>query len=303
MPDTPGAPLANPKADRVRALLAKGDLVMMPCCYDGISASLIEQAGFDLTFLSGFAVSVSRIGAPDVGLMSYGEVRDQARNVLEAISIPMMVDGDTGYGNPMNVERTVEGFARAGCAGVMIEDQVAPKRCGHTAGKAVVDREEAYDRIRAAVTAKGRTDILIKARTDARRDHGLPEAIARAQIFAELGADIVFVEEPLSIEEMRTICTEVKAPVVANMLEGGQTPLLPPAQLADLGFAIAAYPLTCLSAAMRAMTAALQDLKQGQDPADRLMTFDDLKKAVGFDQYYEAEARYVQARGASDQPG
>src|SRR6056297_1469402 len=213
-------PVPNPKADRVRDLLAKGELIMMPCCYDGISARLIEQAGFDLTFLSGFSASVSRIGAPDVGLMSYGEVLDQARNILEAIDIPMMADGDTGYGNPVNVERTVEGFARAGCAGVMIEDQVAPKRCGHIAGKAVVDREEAMDRIRAAVAARGRRDILIKARTDARRNHGLAEAIARAQAFADLGADIVFIEEPVSREEMATICAEMPVPTVANMLEG-----------------------------------------------------------------------------------
>lgn len=288
MPD----PLPNPSADRLRALLARGELIMMPCCFDGISARLIQQAGFELTFLSGFAASVSRIGAPDVGLMSYGEVRDQARNVLEAIDIPMMVDGDTGYGNPMNVERTVEGFARAGCAGVMIEDQIAPKRCGHTAGKAVVDREEACDRIRAAVAARGRSDILIKARTDARRDHGLAEAIARAQMFAELGADIVFIEEPLDVGEMRTLCAEVDAPMVANMLEGGQTPILPPAELADLGFAIAAYPLTCLSSAMRAMGETLQALKSGADVTGSLMPFDALRRTVGFDDYYAAEARY-----------
>jgi len=216
-------------------------------------------------------------------------VRDQARNVLEAVAIPMMVDDDTGYGNPMNVERTVEGFGRAGCAGVMIEDQVAPKRCGHTAGKAVVDREEAYNRIRAAAAARGRCDILIKARTDARRDHGLAEAIAHAQMFAALGANIVFIEEPLSVEEMRILCAEVDAPMVANMLEGGQTPILPPAQLGDLGFAIAAYPLTCLSAAMQSMSGAL-------------LPFDQLRKAVGFDDFYAAEARYksTQRQGTKD---
>lgn len=289
----PAVPWPNPQADRLRQLLAQGDLIVMPCCYDGISAKLIEQAGFDLTFLSGFSASVSRIGAPDVGLMSFGEVRDQARNVLEAISIPMMVDGDTGYGNPMNVERTVDGFARAGCAGVMIEDQVAPKRCGHTSGKAVVDREEAYDRIRAAVAARGRSDILIKARTDARRDHGLAEAITRAQMFTELGADIVFVEEPFSVDEMRTICAEVGAPTVANMLEGGQTPILPPEQLADIGFAIAAYPLTCLSSAMQAMTQTLTALKAGRPYDNALMPFDDLRRVVGFDDYYAAEERYL----------
>ncbi|WP_300037371.1 isocitrate lyase/PEP mutase family protein [uncultured Roseobacter sp.] len=282
----------NPQADQLRKLLRRDGMIMMPCCFDGISARLVEQAGFELTFLSGFSASVSRIGAPDVGLMSYGEVLDQARNVMEGITIPMMVDGDTGYGNPMNVERTVEGFARAGCAGVMIEDQVAPKRCGHTARKAVVDREEAFDRIRAAVVARGRADILIKARTDARRDHGLGEAIARAQTFAELGADIVFIEEPFDVDEMRTICAEVPVPTVANMLEGGQTPILPPSELEKLGFAVAAYPLACLSAAMRAMTETLADLKAGRDHTAGLMPFDELRRRVGFEDYYRAEDRY-----------
>jgi 2-methylisocitrate lyase-like PEP mutase family enzyme len=289
------APLPNPAADRLRALLARPGLILMPCCYDALSARLIEQAGFDLTFLSGFAASASRIGAPDLGLMSYGEVRDQARNVLEAISIPMMVDGDTGYGNPMNVLRTVEGFARAGCAGVMIEDQVAPKRCGHTRGKAVTDREEAFDRIRAAVEARGTADIVIKARTDARRDHGLAEAIARAQVFAELGAEMIFVEEPFDTDEMRTICAEVPGASVANMLEGGQTPILPPAALEELGFKVAAYPLAALSAAMRAIVDTLAKLKAGEDHTGGLMGFAELRERIGFDAYYETEARYARA--------
>jgi len=282
----------NPNADRLRILLAKEGLVTMPCCYDALSAKLIEQSGFELTFLSGFAASVSRIGAPDVGLMSYGEVLDQARNVLGSLSIPMMVDGDTGYGNQMNVERTVEGFAKAGAAAVMIEDQVAPKRCGHTRGKAVVDREEAYDRIRAAVEARSRSDILIKARTDARRDHGLDEAISRGQMAAELGAGLVFIEEPFDTQEMRTIATEIPVPTVANMLEGGQTPILPPAELEDLGFAIAAYPLACLSSAMKAMLDTLAQLRTGADHTSGLLTFEDLRTRVGFDAYYAAEAKY-----------
>lgn len=288
--------LPNRQAARLRALLAREELVMMPCCFDGLSARLIGQAGFELTFLSGFAASVSRIGAPDVGLMSYGEVLDQARNVMEVLDIPMIVDGDTGYGNPMNVERTVEGFARAGCAGVMIEDQVSPKRCGHTAGKTVVDRQEACDRIRAAVEAKHRADIVVKARTDARRHHGLGEAIDRVNMFAELGAEIVFVEEPMSVDEMRTICAEVSVPTVANMLEGGQTPILPPAALHGMGFAIAAYPLACLSSAMQAMTTTLDLLKSGDDHTGGLMDFNDLRRRVGFNDYYEAEARYSGGR-------
>jgi 2-methylisocitrate lyase-like PEP mutase family enzyme len=164
------------QADKLRALLAQDKLNVMPCCFDALSAKLIEQAGFDLTFMSGFATSASRIGQPDLGLMSYAEVLDQARNITDAIQIPLIADGDTGYGNAMNVRRTVTGFAKAGAAAVMIEDQLAPKRCGHTPGKAVVSRAEAFDRIRAAQDAKDAgADILILARTDARHDHGLPK--------------------------------------------------------------------------------------------------------------------------------
>ena len=181
-------------SEELRTRLTEGGLNVMPCCFDALSAKLIEQAGFGLTFMSGFAASASRIGAPDLGLMSYGEVVDHARNICDAVTIPVLGDGDTGYGNAMNVRRTVEGFAKAGCAAVMIEDQLAPKRCGHTPGKAVVGRDEAFDRIKAAVDARAERDILILARTDARHEHGLAEAIDRAAKFAELGADILFVE-------------------------------------------------------------------------------------------------------------
>ncbi|RVT82324.1 isocitrate lyase/PEP mutase family protein [Rhodobacteraceae bacterium CCMM004] len=284
--------MPNPMADRLRALLARRELIVMPCCYDALSAKLIQQAGFDLTFLSGFSAAASRIGAPDTGLMSYGEVLDQARNVIEAIDIPMMADGDTGHGNAMNVARTVEGFARAGCAGVMIEDQVAPKRCGHTEGKSVVGRDEALDRVRAAVDARGRRDILILARTDARRQHGLDEALWRARAFADLGADIVFVEEPYNTAEMARIVAETGAPTMANMLEGGQTPILPPAALAEMGFAIAAYPLTALSAAMQAIVMALDRLKAGEDHTAGLMPLAEMKERIGFAAYHTAAGRY-----------
>jgi len=278
--------IANPMADRLRAVIARGELIKMPCCFDALSARLIEQAGFELTFLSGFGASASRIGAPDTGLMSFGEVLDQARNAMHPLTIPMMADGDTGHGNPMNVMRTVTGFARAGCAAVMIEDQVAPKRCGHTEGKSVVGRAEAIERIHAALEARASHDILILARTDARRTHGLDEALARAEAFAGIGADILFVEEPYTIEEMATICTSVKGVHLANMLEGGQTPVLPPQQLEELGFSIDAYPLTLLSAAMKAMNAALLDLAAGQSTDRHLLEFSDLRRQIGFDDYH-----------------
>lgn len=284
-------------ADKLRALLAQEKLHVMPCCFDALSARLIEQAGFGLTFMSGFAASASRIGQPDLGLMSYGEVLDQARNIADAVQIPLLADGDTGYGNAMNVRRTVAGFAKAGAAAVMIEDQVAPKRCGHTPGKAVVAREEAFDRIRAANDAKeAGADILILARTDARHEHGLGEAIGRAAKFSELGADILFVEAPRSIGEMETICRELPGPKMANIVEGGETPDLPHKELEDLGFAIAAYPLTLMASAMQAMVHTLERLKSDQDRTADLMDFRELRERIGFNDYYEVSSRYETSR-------
>ncbi|MEO3480494.1 isocitrate lyase/PEP mutase family protein [Phaeobacter sp. CAU 1743] len=280
-------------ADRLRALLAQPRLHTMPCAYDALSAKLIEQAGFDLTFMTGFGASASRIGAPDLGLMSYGEVLDQARNIAGAISVPLIADGDTGYGNAMNVRRTVQGMANAGCAAVMIEDQLAPKRCGHTPGKAVVGREEAFDRIRAAVDAREEgQDILILARTDARHDHGLNEALTRAQKFRELGADIIFVEAPRSEAEMREVCAATDAPNMANIVEGGETPDLPPEALQEIGYRIAAYPLSLMASAMQAMMQTLAEMKAGQ-PRSNLMDFMELRRRIGFDDYYEASERYA----------
>jgi 2-methylisocitrate lyase-like PEP mutase family enzyme len=278
--------------NKLRALLRTDRLHVMPCCFDALSAKLIEQEGFGLTFMSGFAASASRIGAPDLGLMSYGEVVDQARNICDATNIPVIADGDTGYGNAMNVRRTVAGFARAGCAAVLIEDQVAPKRCGHTPGKQVVGREEAFDRIKAAVDARENDDILIMARTDARHEHGLGEAIDRAAKFAELGADILFVEAPKTVAEMRQVCDELPGPKMANIVEGGETPNLTHEELRDIGYAIAAYPLTLMATAMQAMTKALHALRDDTDRSPLLMDFAELRDRIGFNEYYTTSAAY-----------
>lgn len=286
-------PAMTTPANILRALLNEDKLHVMPCCYDALSAKLIEQAGFDLTFMSGFAASASRIGQPDLGLMSYGEVLDQARNIADAIRIPLLADGDTGYGNAMNVRRTIAGFAKAGAAAVMIEDQLAPKRCGHTPGKAVVSRQEAFDRIRAAVEARDAgADILILARTDARHDHGLGEAIDRAMMFKELGADILFVEAPMTTGEMEDICRELPGPKMVNIVEGGETPELSQKQLRDIGFSLAAYPLTLMASAMQAMVGTLAKLKSDEDRSQDLMNFPDLRKRIGFNDYYEVSAAY-----------
>ena len=287
--------------DKLRALLKEDRLHVMPCCFDALSARMIAQAGFEISFMSGFAVSAARIGAPDTGLISYGEMLDQGRNICAAVDIPVIGDGDTGYGNALNVRRTVEGYARAGFAAVMIEDQVMPKRCGHTRGKTVVDRAEASERVRAAIDARNEgTDILILARTDARATDGLAEAIARGQAFAELGADILFVESPRSDKEMRQICAEIPGIHMANLLEGGDTPILPPDALKEMGYRLAAFPLTLISAAMKGMADALNALKAGRQ-AENILDFAQLRKTVGFNAYYDLEARYARGRdGAAE---
>ncbi len=226
----------TPAAAKLEALLQEPGLLVMPSCFDALSARLIERAGFPLAFMSGFAVSASRLGLPDTGLISYGEMLDQGRNVCGAVSIPVIGDGDTGYGNALNVKRTIEGYARTGFACVMIEDQVAPKRCGHTRGKAVVPRGEALARIRAAVDARDEgAGILIMARTDARATDGIDEALWRANAFAEAGADILFLEAPRDEDEMRAFCAGAPGPKMANMVEQGDTPLLAPARLEEIG--------------------------------------------------------------------
>ena len=287
----------NKMAAKLREKIANGDFMPMPCCFDALSAKMIEQAGFGVTFMSGFAASASRLGQPDLGLMSYAEVVDQARNITDAISIPVIVDGDTGYGNAMNVRRTVEGFAKAGCAGVLIEDQLAPKRCGHTPGKDVVSRDEAFDRIKAAVDARQEgTDILIMGRTDANHTHGLDEAIHRGKQYQEIGADIVFIEAPKTVEEMETICREVPGCHMANIVEGGLTPNLSMEQLQDVGFQFVAYPLTLLAASMQAMKQTLELMRQDLPRANHLMDFEELRERIGFNEYYETSQVYETSR-------
>ncbi len=277
----------------LRGLLAEPRLHLMPCCFDAFSARLIERAGFRLTFMSGFAVSAVRLGLPDTGLISYGEMLDQGRSLCDAVTIPVIGDADTGYGNALNVKRTVWGYARAGFACAMIEDQLAPKRCGHTRGKDVVPRAEALARIRAAVDAREEgAGILVMARTDARAALGLEEAIWRGRAFVDLGADVVFVEAPLDESELERVARDVPGPKMVNLVEGGDTPLLPAARLEALGYRIAARPLTLLAAAARAMEQTLVALREGREPAG-LLPFAELRDRVGFPAYDAEQQRYA----------
>lgn len=280
-------------AQKLRQLLDQPGILVMPGCFDAFSARLVERAGFRVAFMGGFAVSASRIGMPDTGLISYAEMLDQGCNICSAVSIPVIGDGDTGYGNALNVQRTVIGYARAGFACVMIEDQIAPKRCGHTRGKQVVSRDEAVSRIQAAVDARNEgSDLLILARTDANATDGIGEAIARVKAFAEAGADITFLEAPRNEDEMRAYCDQVAGPKMANLVEQGDTPMLPPSQLEALGYKLALYPLTLILAAQRAMTEALAGMARGTHP-DALADFSELREVVGFPDYYEAEKKYA----------
>ncbi len=285
------------KAAKLKRLLAQDTCHLVPCCWDGLSAKMIGQAGAPFTFMSGFAVSAAQLGEPDLGLISYGEIAGQLRNICAATPMPVIGDGDTGYGNALNVERTVKGYAAAGAACIMIEDQVAPKRCGHTKGKLVVDRAEAIDRITAAAHARDEVrksggDILILARTDARAMLGLEEAIWRANAFRDAGADILFVEAPQSPAEMKRLTREAPGIHMANMVEGGATPILPMHELRELGYGFAIFPLTLMSSAMKAIKLSLAAMIAGRHPAENVMDFAALRKEIGFDGYYDAEQRY-----------
>ncbi|MEZ7846470.1 MAG: isocitrate lyase/PEP mutase family protein [Rhodospirillales bacterium] len=280
-------------ADELKDLLNKPGIITLPGCYDAMSAKLIERAGFSGTFMSGFMVAAARIGMPDTGLISYSEMLDQGRNIAAAVSIPVIGDGDTGYGNAMNVKRTVDGYAQAGMACVMIEDQLAPKRCGHTIGKQVVSREDAYVRLRAAVDAREEgADILIMARTDANGTDGLDEAIERCKAFMDIGVDITFLEAPRDEAEMERYCKEVPGPKMANMVEQGSSPFLTPPKLEEIGYKIVIYPASLMLARIAASNRVLATLNDGHDTTANA-TFLELQDVVGFPQYYADEKKYV----------
>ena len=250
-------------------IIAREGMLLAPGVYDALSAKLARQAGFEAMFISGYSVAASHLGVPDIGLLTQTEVIDAARRVCRSVDCPVIVDADTGYGSVVNVVRTVKELVAAGAKGCFLEDQVWPKRCGHMKGKKVVPLEEHAGRIRAAVDARGSADFFIVARTDAREATGsLDDAIARARAYKAAGADGLFVEAPQSRAELERISRELEPPYVANMLEGGVTPLLTREELASLGFRIAVFPLSGLFAAARAMKEVFAHLKEKGTTSD-----------------------------------
>uniref|UniRef100_A0A1D1XWF0 2,3-dimethylmalate lyase n=1 Tax=Anthurium amnicola TaxID=1678845 RepID=A0A1D1XWF0_9ARAE len=294
-------------AKALRDILETPGIHQGPACFDALSAKLVERAGFQFCFTSGFSVSAARLCLPDVGLISYGEMVDQGYQITQAVSIPVIGDGDNGYGNQMNVKRTVKGFIRAGFAGIILEDQVAPKACGHTQGRKVVSREESVMRIKAAIDAREESgsDIVIVARTDSRQAVSLDESLWRSRAFADAGADVLFIDALASREEMKAFCDiSPLLPKMANMLEGGgKTPILNPIELEEIGFKIVSYPLSLIGVSIRAMQDALTAIKSGRvPPPGSLPSFEEIKEIIGFNDYYEEEKRYstsVSRRGYS----
>jgi 2,3-dimethylmalate lyase len=289
---------ADGRGPSLRERVHAGEMVLAPGCYDALGARLIEEAGFPAAYMTGFGSAASRLGRPDIGLMSMTEMVDNARRIVSAVDIPVIADADTGYGNSINVIRTVREYEAAGIAAIHLEDQVMPKKCGHMAGKQLIGAAEMAAKIAAAVAARRSPDFLIVARTDARAVEGLDGALARARRYREAGADALFVEAPQSVEEIEAVAEAFPdVPLLFNYAEGGKTPAVTYDFLRELGFALVIFPLTLLLSATGAMRAALARVKADGTPLEllpSLVGFDEFLELVGIDEIRELEQRFAE---------
>jgi 2-methylisocitrate lyase-like PEP mutase family enzyme len=277
-----------------KALLKREQPLLLPCAHDALAARLIERAGFDAYAIGGYALVGARHALPDIGLVGYAEMSAGVRDIMSGSSLPVMVDTDHGYGDIKNVTRTIQGYEAMGVSSIFMEDQTAPKRCGHMAGKTVIDAREMAAKIRAAVAARRSPDFFIVARTDARAVHGLDEALRRGEMYLEAGADGLFIEAPETVEELEKVGRTFQGvPQLANMVEGGgQTPVLPPAELYRLGFNMIAYPTTLLFRVARTIEKALGDLKAGRAVAGSdVVGFADFKDITNFADWAKVDDR------------
>jgi methylisocitrate lyase len=283
------------KARLVRRLLTEQGQLVMPGVFDTLSAKIAARAGFEVVFITGYSLSATLLGEPDFGLLTQTEVVNATQRICSVIDTPVIVDADTGYGNAINVVRTVQDLIRAGAAGMFLEDQVWPKRCGHMKGKQVIPLDEQLKKLRAAIEAKKDNDFYIVARTDSRQALGLSEAITRGIAFKQVGADAVFIEAPETKEEMKEISRHVPGPLVANMLERGVTPLMSPEELKRLGFDLVVWPLAPLYSVAKTLTEVYSTLRREGSTTkilDRLMPFDDFNQIVGLEEKYSLDQRY-----------
>jgi 2,3-dimethylmalate lyase len=290
------APAALSAPARLRQLLLSGHPLLAPGAYDALSARLIEQAGFECAYMTGFGTTASLLGRPDIGLLGGAEMADQGRRLVKAINIPLIADADTGYGNALNVIRTVQDYEQAGVAGLHLEDQVLPKRCGHMDGKQVIPVGEMVGKIQAAVAARRDPDLVIIARTDARAEEGLDAAIARSRAYSAAGADLLFVEALQGVGEIETVARELAGEqLVFNWAEGAKTPPLPYERLAELGFAVVLMPLTALFSATKAVQDALAEVRRFGTPlplVEQLPKFDEFLEIIGLAEVRELETRF-----------
>jgi len=288
--------MPNPsRAQQIRNLLAEDRPLVMGGVYDGLSTRIAHRAGFEVLFMGGFSVAATLLGEPDFGYLTQTEMAETARHVCRLTDRPLLVDADTGYGNALNVIRTLQLYQDAGAAGLFLEDQVWPKRCGHMRGKRVVERAEWLAKLRAVLETRGERDTFLVARTDARAAVSLDEAIARGQAARDLGVDAVFIEAPESAAELEQIARAIPGPKVANMVEHGKTPLLSPAELHQLGFHLIVTPLAGLLASAKALQEVYALLRRHgtlRDHLDRLVPFEEFNQLVELDRHYQLEQRY-----------
>jgi carboxyvinyl-carboxyphosphonate phosphorylmutase len=283
------------KTTLFRKLMLDKEIFVIPGCHDALSAKIVELVGFKAVTMGGYAASAASLAKPDVSLLTLTEYVNIARNIVQAVDLPLFVDGDTGHGNVTNVGRTVRVFENAGVAALFIEDQVFPKRCGHMEGKQIIPTAEMVAKVKAAVDARVDADLVIMARTDAIAVYGIDDAIERANLYREAGADLIFVEAPRSVEEMRRINTNVDAPTLAIQLEGGKTPLLTTKDLQEIGFSVVVYPNATVYATAWALKGLWETLKKEgttRSFTDRMIGFDDFNTLVGLDKIRELESFY-----------
>jgi carboxyvinyl-carboxyphosphonate phosphorylmutase len=274
----------------------KGEILVAPGAHDALSARLVEAAGFDAVYLTGYGAAASLLGQPDVGLLTMSEMAYQARRFASAVNIPVIADGDTGFGNAVNVQRAVREYEAAGVAAIQLEDQVAPKKCGHMLGREVVPAEEMVGKIQAAVDVRKDKDFVILARTDARTDHGIAEAIRRGKLYEKAGADVLFVESPESEEEMKQITSSFAVPVLANMLEKGRTPLKSVEELQSLGYDLVIFCVASTYICAKAVMDYLQELKKAGTTKHliegKMLPFPDFNRFIGLDEIRAIEEKY-----------
>jgi 2,3-dimethylmalate lyase len=273
----------------------KNKIIVLPGVFDALSAKIAEHVGFEAMFQTGYGSSAALLGMPDFGLLNSGETVDNAMRIIRAVRVPVLVDADTGYGNPLNVWRLVRDLESLGAAGIFLEDQVWPKRCGHMIGKDVIPKDEYIPKLKAALEARRNKDFIIVARTDARAPIGLEEAIERGKAYRKAGADVIFVEAPRSVEELKKVANEIDAPLVANMIEDGVTPNLSANELLQIGYKIAVFPLSAIYSATFAMRQVLTELKNTgatKEARNIMVTFKDFNQFMELDHFRDLEKRY-----------